>query len=80
MEEAKPVHPYRRGAQVIGLALFFVVLDTLVVGLRIWVRAWYNRSSKVWGWDDDLALLGYVSHFRASLISIPSFYQSQIWS
>lgn len=74
MEEPQPINPYGRGAQVVGLGLSFIVIDTLVVGSRLWVRAWYARSSKVWGWDDNLAILGYVSHFQASLISTSIYF------
>lgn len=51
----------------VTLALFFVV--TIVVGLRVWVRAWLLRSSRTWGWDDNLVVMAYVSprHVEQSL-------------
>ncbi|RYP74894.1 hypothetical protein DL769_003915 [Monosporascus sp. CRB-8-3] len=38
-----------------------IILTSITVGLRIWARAWVFRDSKVWGWDDNLGVLSYLT-------------------
>lgn len=46
---------------IIALAISMIVLDTIIVGLRVWTRAWYMRAHGAWGIDDTLIILGLVS-------------------
>lgn len=44
--------------QAIGLFVFFPLLTTITVGLRLWVRTRVNRGS--FGYDDVALLITYV--------------------
>ena len=43
------------------ISVIFLVWATLVIVLRVYVRAWLLAAGKAWGADDILAVLGYVS-------------------
>lgn len=47
------------GTHLIGLFVFFLTLNTIVVGLRLYVRLWLKKSA--FGWDDVFMILTYVS-------------------
>jgi hypothetical protein len=51
------IQPLGLGPASNGLIYFFSALVTIVLGLRVYVRFF---SRKVWGWDDLLAIAGYV--------------------
>ena len=53
------------GPIVAGVHVALFILCTAAVGLRVWARAWVFRHAGVWGWDDTLALLGFVRSFPA---------------
>lgn len=59
--EVQPLHPEGLAAGVIGIAGALLIISTIVILLRIWVRAWLLREGKAWGWDDTLATLSFVS-------------------
>lgn len=46
------------GTHLLGVFVFFLTLNTLVVGARLYVRLWLKRSA--FGWDDVFLLLTYV--------------------
>ena len=48
------------GPVVAGVEVGLLILCTAAVGLRVWARGWVFRHAKVWGWDDTLAVLGFV--------------------
>lgn len=44
--------------QAIGLFIFFPILTTITVGLRVYVRTRVNRDA--FGWDDVTLVVTYV--------------------
>ncbi|KAH8647733.1 hypothetical protein BX600DRAFT_443083 [Xylariales sp. PMI_506] len=66
----------QRSIQVEGIALalqtitlILLVLSGVAICLRVAVRAWIQRGSRSWGWDDTLALLSFLL-FIASCIFV----------
>ncbi|KAK9422290.1 hypothetical protein SUNI508_04969 [Seiridium unicorne] len=59
---------------MIVFTLVFLILNTGVVVLRVWVRAWMLRAGKVWGWDDTVICLSYISYVPCSAYSIVAAY------
>ncbi|KAK7964460.1 hypothetical protein PG988_011434 [Apiospora saccharicola] len=57
---------------LIGVCVTMMVLDTVIVGLRVWVRFWYLRSTKAWGMDDTLTVLGFTPYFASCVFVILS--------
>ncbi|RYP05979.1 hypothetical protein DL764_003439 [Monosporascus ibericus] len=63
--------------EVRGLAWFLtcvtiacIILTSITVGLRIWTRAWIFRDSKIWGWDDSLGVLSYLTFIPSAVYMI----------
>jgi hypothetical protein len=56
-----PIRPEGLALRLIIVIWVTAVIATIVVGLRVYVRAWMLRRAKVWGWEDAFAVLGYVS-------------------
>lgn len=56
-----PIKPHGLALRIIIVIWITTVIATIVVGLRIYVRAWMMRKAKLWGWEDTFAVLGYVS-------------------
>ncbi|KAE9368301.1 hypothetical protein N431DRAFT_314099, partial [Stipitochalara longipes BDJ] len=50
------------------------IIATIVVGLRVYVRAWMLRRAKVWGWEDTFAVLGYLAFLCSSIFAIKAAY------
>lgn len=44
---------------VVGLFVFFVVLNTIAVGLRVFIRTKLTKGA--FGWDDAALIFTYVS-------------------
>lgn len=44
---------------LLGVFIFFLTLNTIVVSLRLYVRLWLKKSA--FGWDDVFLILTYVS-------------------
>ena len=55
-----PITPKGLGTVIVALSIVFFVLSTVVIFLRVFVRGWVLRTTKAWGHDDTLAVLGYV--------------------
>ncbi|RYP27266.1 hypothetical protein DL768_011252 [Monosporascus sp. mg162] len=55
-----PITPRGLSRALSVLSITFLVLATVVITLRIWVRAWMLRDSKGWGLDDTLAVMGFI--------------------
>lgn len=55
-----PIQPEGLARILMVVAITFLCLTTLVVGLRTWVRSWALRHGRLWGIDDSLAVLGYI--------------------
>lgn len=49
--------------QLIGLFVFFTVLNTITVGLRVFTRI---KLTKAFGWDDVVLIFTHVSLHRSS--------------
>jgi hypothetical protein len=56
-----PIVPTGLALSIVIAILIFSVLSTVVISLRIYVRAWMEKTSKTWGWEDTFIVLGYVS-------------------
>ena len=56
-----PIRPEGLALGLIIVIWVTAVIATIVVGLRVYVRAWMLRRAKVWGWEDTFAVMGYVS-------------------
>ena len=56
-----PIRPEGLALRLIIVIWVTAVIATIVVGLRVYVRAWMMRRANVWGWEDTFAVLGYVS-------------------
>lgn len=56
-----PIAPTGLALTLVIIILIFTVLSTVVVALRIYVRAWMGKSAGTWGWEDTFITLGYVS-------------------
>lgn len=50
-----------------GVFIFFLTLNTIVVGLRLYVRLWLKKS--VFGWDDVFLVITYVRVFPCFPVS-----------
>lgn len=53
-----PIEPEGLGRVINDLIYFFSALAFVITGLRTWVRF---CSEQMWGWDDVLAIGGFVS-------------------
>lgn len=59
-----PIAPQGLALVLEVVVYIFSVLTTVVIFLRVWVRAvWLDSDSgrRLWGMDDSLAVLGFVS-------------------
>jgi hypothetical protein len=56
-----PLKPEGLALRLIIVIWATAVIATIVVGLRVYVRALMLRRAKVWGWEDTFAVMGYVS-------------------
>lgn len=56
-----PIKPHGLALRLIIVIWILTAIATIVIGLRIYVRAWMLRKAKLWGWEDTFAVLGYVS-------------------
>lgn len=55
-----PLRPRGRAFALICVTIVTMASSILLVGLRVWIRGWKFRASKIWGWDDTLAVLALV--------------------
>jgi hypothetical protein len=55
-----PLQPEGLALVVIASSSGLLVLNTVVVALRLWVRGWWLRGGKAWGWDDTVICFSYV--------------------
>lgn len=56
-----PIVPKGLAMSLIIVVLISAIIATIIIALRVLVRGWISRKSKVWGWEDTFAVLGYVS-------------------
>ncbi|KAI1375843.1 hypothetical protein F4677DRAFT_102397 [Hypoxylon crocopeplum] len=59
--EQHSFQPRGLAASLTNITIAFLVLSAVVVVLRLWSRAWLFRESKIWGWDDTLAMLSFAT-------------------
>ncbi|ROV90811.1 hypothetical protein VPNG_09854 [Cytospora leucostoma] len=64
-----PTEPKGLGPVINDLIYFFSALAFVITGLRIWVRF---CSGQVWGWDDLLAVGGFIVYVPSSVFGILS--------
>lgn len=67
---AQPLHPEGRALAFLVVTIVLLVLSIFFVSVRLWFRLWKLRASKVWGWEDLLALLGLITYVICSAYGI----------
>ncbi|KAK9772032.1 hypothetical protein SCAR479_11351 [Seiridium cardinale] len=65
------IQPLDLGPVINGLIYFFSALATIIIGLRVWVRFFTEQK---WGWDDLLAVGGYLAFIPSNIIGVLSTY------
>ncbi|PMD43744.1 GPCR, PTH11-type [Hyaloscypha variabilis F] len=65
-----PIKPEGLALRLIIVIWVTAVIATIVVGLRVYVRAWMLRRAKVWGWEDTFAVMGYLAFLCSSIFAI----------
>ncbi|KAH6639995.1 hypothetical protein BKA67DRAFT_671367 [Truncatella angustata] len=66
-----PLIPTGLAAGVEATSIFLCILTTIVVGLRIWVRAGYSDAqTRVWGIDDYLLVIGFLPFLPSIIFSV----------
>lgn len=55
------MRPEGLAVAMIVSSLALLILNTLVISLRIWVRTGMFDAKKLWGWDDTVICVAYVS-------------------
>lgn len=60
-----PIAVQGLAAVLSAVTLALLVVGTVAVALRVWVRAWLFRDKKIWGWDDTLAVLSLLTFIPA---------------
>ncbi|KAK7756524.1 hypothetical protein SLS62_001359 [Diatrype stigma] len=68
--EQDPIGARGFAACLASLHVTLLALSTIAVGLRVWARGWVFRDSKVWGWDDTLAVLSLLTTAPACIFAI----------
>ncbi|TVY83698.1 hypothetical protein LSUE1_G001140 [Lachnellula suecica] len=71
---APPIVPKGLALTLIVVVLVTAILATIIIALRVYVRGWISRSSKVWGWEDTFAILGYLAFLCSSIFAIKAAY------
>ncbi|KAN0103419.1 GPCR, PTH11-type [Hyaloscypha variabilis] len=69
-----PIKPEGLALRLIIVIWVTAVIATIVVGLRVYVRAWMLRRAKVWGWEDTFAVMGYLAFLCSSIFAIKAAY------
>ncbi|KAL6786508.1 GPCR, PTH11-type [Trichoderma sp. SZMC 28012] len=69
-----PIAPTGLALTLVIIILIFTVLSTIVVALRIYVRAWMGKSAGTWGWEDTFIVLGYGSFLSSAIFAIEACY------
>ncbi|KAL7814936.1 hypothetical protein V8C44DRAFT_324875 [Trichoderma aethiopicum] len=65
-----PIVPTGLALSIVIVILIFSVLSTIVIALRIYVRAWMEKTSKTWGWEDTFIVLGYGTFLSSAIFAI----------
>ncbi|KAH6658524.1 GPCR, PTH11-type [Truncatella angustata] len=69
-----PLTPKNLALSLIVVVLVTATVATIVVGLRVYVRAWMGRKTKNWGWEDVFAVGGYLAFLCSSIFAIKAAY------
>ncbi|CZR51144.1 uncharacterized protein PAC_01019 [Phialocephala subalpina] len=68
-----PIVPEGLALTLVIVVLITAIIATIIVGLRIYVRAWMVRKAggmRVWGWEDTFAVWGYLAFLCSSIFAI----------
>ncbi|PTB61885.1 GPCR, PTH11-type [Trichoderma citrinoviride] len=65
-----PIVPTGLALSIVIVILIFTVLSTIVIALRIYVRAWMEKTLKTWGWEDTFIVLGYGTFLSSAIFAI----------
>ncbi|KPM45562.1 hypothetical protein AK830_g943 [Neonectria ditissima] len=69
-----PIHPEGFALTLIIVVLATVGVSTVIVALRVYVRAWMLRWSTSWGWEDTFVVLAYGSFITSSTFATKAAY------
>ncbi|KAJ4180210.1 hypothetical protein NW755_011898 [Fusarium falciforme] len=69
-----PIEPQEFALVLIVTVLIFVVIATVIMALRVYVRAWMLRYTANWGWEDTFAVLSYGSFIVSSVFAVKAAY------
>ncbi|KAI0015054.1 hypothetical protein F4780DRAFT_784539 [Xylariomycetidae sp. FL0641] len=64
------IEPTDLGPAIEGIVYGFSVVCTVIVGLRAYER--FVRRSNLWGWDDILAVVGYLAFIPSNVFAVLS--------
>ncbi|RSM00557.1 hypothetical protein CDV31_011723 [Fusarium ambrosium] len=69
-----PIKPQGFALVLIIVVLIFVSIATVIMILRVYVRAWMLRYTANWGWEDTFAVLSYGSFIVSSIFAVKAAY------
>ncbi|UPK90057.1 hypothetical protein LCI18_000992 [Fusarium solani-melongenae] len=69
-----PIEPQGFALVLIIVVLIFVGITTVIMALRVYVRAWMLRYTANWGWEDTFAVLSYGSFIVSSVFAVKAAY------
>ncbi|KAK6080936.1 hypothetical protein SCUP234_05034 [Seiridium cupressi] len=69
-----PITPKNLALSLIVIVLVTASIATIVVALRVYVRAWMGRKTKNWGWEDLFAVAGYCAFLSSSVFAMKAAY------
>ncbi|KAF8848131.1 GPCR, PTH11-type [Acephala macrosclerotiorum] len=72
-----PIVPKGLALTLIVVVLITAVIATIIVALKVYVRAWMVRKAggvKVWGWEDTFAVWGFIAFLCSSIFAIKAAY------
>ncbi|KAF7561128.1 hypothetical protein G7046_g3002 [Stylonectria norvegica] len=68
-----PIKPENLALTLIIVIVITAVLATIIIAMRIYVRAWMLRKARLWGLEDTFAVLSYVCLPKpCGLLRLPS--------
>ena len=67
-------------AAIVGFNCFFLLASAIAVSGRLWVRAWLYKRDKIWGWDDNLTVLSFVSITNDKRKTADMAREANIWT
>ncbi|CAM1502609.1 Fc.00g073850.m01.CDS01 [Cosmosporella sp. VM-42] len=69
-----PIVPEDLALALVIVCLFFAGIATIILALRVYVRAWMLRSTLTWGWEDTFAVLSYGAFVSSTVFAVKAAY------